>query len=104
MQTIELDGSAWSDRLDFWQALRDTLGVIPEHGTGFAAFEDSVFYHSEMLTIRPPFKIFVTNPSSTALPDVQLMSSGWAEQREWKREHYGEDVEATLIIQTATPA
>jgi hypothetical protein len=26
------------------------------------------------------------------------MANGWAEQRAWKRENYGEDVQATLVV------
>jgi hypothetical protein len=98
MKTIELDGSSWTERMDFWNALRAALGVIPEHGTGFDAFEDSVFYHPDMLTVRPPFAIVVRNLSPSAAGDVEMMAAGWAEQREWKRQHYGEDVEAVIAI------
>lgn len=83
----------------FLNALRDALGVVQAHGTNFGAFEDSVFYHPDMLTVRPPFTIIVLNPSPAASADVEVMAAGWAEQREWKRLHYGEDVEAVMIIE-----
>ena len=98
MKTIELDGSGWTARLEFWQALRDALGVVPGHGTNFAAFEDSVFYHPDMLTVRPPFTIIVRKPAPETLADVEVMAAGWAEQRAWKQRRYGEDVEAVIAI------
>jgi hypothetical protein len=98
MKTIELDGSGWAERMDFWDALRDALGVIPAHGTNFAAFEDSVFYHPDMLTARPPFAVIIRDPSPSTAGDVEMMAMGWAEQREWKRQNYGEDVEAVMIV------
>lgn len=97
MQTIELDGSSWTERLDFWLALRDALGVVPGHGTGFDAFEDSVFYHPDMLTIRPPFTIAVRNAPPASRMDIAQMAEGWACQRQWRRENYGDDVEASII-------
>ncbi|AGH50890.1 MULTISPECIES: hypothetical protein [Sphingomonas] len=97
MQTIELDGSRWSERLDFWFALRAALGVLPEHGTGFDAFEDSVFYHPEMLSVRPPFTVVVHNAPPIARSDIEQMAEGWAFQRKWKRENYGDDVEALIV-------
>lgn len=98
MRTIELDGSAWVDRLDFWNALRDALGVVPEHGTGFDAFEDSVFYHPQMLSVRPPFALLVRHAPPVARPDVETMAKGWAIQRQWRKENYGDDVEATIKL------
>ena len=98
MQTIEIDGSSWSDRLDFWYALRDALGVVPEHGTGFDAFEDSVFYHPDMLNIQPPFKVVVRNPSPMVISDVEQMAEGWVLQRQWRKERYGDDVEASISL------
>ncbi|MEG3123910.1 hypothetical protein [Sphingomonas sp. GB1N7] len=99
MKTIHLDGSNWTKRLDFWNALRDVLGVVPAHGTNFGAFEDSVFYHPDMLTVRPPFTLIVRNPGPVASADVEVMAAGWAEQREWKQRHYGEDVAAVIAIE-----
>ena len=98
MKVIELDGAYWTDPGDFWTALKEALGVVPGHGTNFAAFEDSVFYANELLSVRPPFSIVVYDPAPVTLSDVENMARGWAEQREWKREHYGEDVQATLVI------
>ena len=98
MQEIELDGSSWTERLDFWLAVRDALGVVPGHGTGFAAFEDSVFYHPDMLTVRPPFAIMVRNVLSLSQKDIEQMAKGWAYQRKWRRETYGDDVEASLTV------
>lgn len=99
MKTIELNGSCWEDRWDFWNALRDALGVMPEHGTNFAAFEDSVFYAQDLLSVRPPLKLIVYDPTPVTSADIEEMSRGWSEQREWKRKHYGEDVDATLVIE-----
>ena len=100
MQTIELDGASWVEPLDFWMALRDALGVVAGHGTGFDAFEDSVFYHPEMLTIRPPFTIAVRNAPSLSRRDIEQMAEGWAFQRKWRQENYGDDVNASIA---ATP-
>ena len=97
MQTIELDGSSWTERLDFWLALRDALGTVPAHGTGFDAFEDSVFYHSEMLTIVPPFTVVVRNPPTMIRSHIEQMAEGWAMQRKWRKENYGDDVAALIF-------
>jgi hypothetical protein len=100
MRTIVLDGSSWSAPLDFWDALREALGVVPGHGTGFDAFEDSVFYHPDMLSVRPPFTVIVQNPPPVARSDIAQMAEGWAFQRQWRKENYGDDVEALIV---ATP-
>jgi hypothetical protein len=100
MKEIELDGSSWSDRLDFWHALREALGVTPGHGTGFDAFEDSVFYHPDLLTVRPPFTVIVRNPPAIARAEIEQMAEGWAFQRQWRKENYGDDVEALIGVAT----
>jgi hypothetical protein len=78
MQAVQLDGSLWTERLDFWLALRDGLGVVPAHGTGFDAFEDTVFYNPDMLTIRPSFAITVRNASTLSRMDIAQMTEGSA--------------------------
>lgn len=98
MTIIDLDGSAWTRPLDFWFALREGLGVVNEHGTGFDAFEDSVFYHPEMLTVRPPFKVVVRNAPVVSRADIEQMAVGWASQRQWRKNHYGDDVEASIVV------
>jgi len=98
MRTIVLDGSSWSAPLDFWYALREALGVVPGHGTGFDAFEDSVFYHPDMLCVRPPFTVIVQNPPPIARSDIEQMAEGWAFQRQWRKENYGDDVEALIVV------
>jgi hypothetical protein len=100
MLVIELDGSGWSERLDFWDALRQALGVVPAHGTSFAAFVDSIFYNQEMLNVVPPFVIYVKNPHAEARPEVEQMSSILADARAWRKANYGDDVEASLLIAT----
>lgn len=74
------------------------MGVVPQHGTEFDAFEDSVFYHPEMLSIRPPFTVTVLNPPPVVRADVEQMAKGWAFQREWRKENYGDDVAALIIV------
>lgn len=98
MKVIQLDGSEWSGRLDFFNALADALGACPGHGRGFDAFEDSVFYGG-MLDIEPPFKVLVRNCPAFAREDVETMARGWAEQREWRKANYGDDVEATIALE-----
>lgn len=98
MQTIELDGSSWSNRLDFWFALRTALGVVSGHGNGSDAFEDSVFYHPDMLSVQPPFSVIVRNPPAETRADVEQMAQGWAFQRQWRKEYYGDDVEAVICV------
>ena len=98
MKIIELDGSAWSEELDFWYALREALGVSRGHGTGFDAFVDSIFYHPEMLEVPPPFTIEVKHPHPTSRADVERMAAVLAEAREWRKANYGDDVEALLRV------
>jgi len=97
---IELDGSQWSERWDFWRALRQALLVRSDHALNFAAVDDSVFYYPDELKVRPPLRVIVRRPSAVALTDVQTMATGWAEVRAWKREHYGDDVDASIVIET----
>jgi RNAse (barnase) inhibitor barstar len=97
MKVISLDGAAWSCRQDFFDALADVLKVVPYHGRGFDAFEDSVFYGG-MSQVEPPFAVVVRNCPPFAESDVKRMADGWAGQREWKRMYYGEDVEATISL------
>ena len=98
MKIIEIDGSGWSERLDFFDALRTALGACPGHGWGFAAFEDSVFYGG-MLEVEPPFTVIVRNCPHTFRTDVETMAQGWYEQRQWKKENYGEDVDPTIVVE-----
>jgi len=98
MKVIELDGSEWSDSLDFFDALAKALGACSGHGRSFDAFEDSVFYGG-MLDIEPPFKVVVRNCPAFAREDIETMACGWAEQREWKKANYGDDVEATIALE-----
>lgn len=95
MQFIELDGSEWSERLDFWNALREALGVVPEHGTSIDAFIDSIFYHPELLRVPPPFLILVKRPHPTALADVEQMSAALAEARQ---DYDGDDIQASILV------
>jgi hypothetical protein len=97
MQMINLDGSSWTKPLDFWFALREALGVVPGHGTGFDAFEDSIFYHPDMLSVRPPFTVLVHDAPTATRLEVAQMAEGWAFQRHWRKDNYGDDVEALIV-------
>ena len=99
MKVIHLDGTNWSKALDFFNALAEALQVIPGHGRGFDAFEDSVFYGG-MSVVEPPFEIVVENCPAFAKHDVETMSQGWGEQRAWRKEHYGDDVEAIITLKS----
>lgn len=98
MQFIELDGSEWSERLDFWNALREALGVVPEHGTNINAFIDSIFYHPELLRVTPPFLILIKRPHPSALPVVERMSTALAKARQQRQAQYGNDIQASLLV------
>jgi len=98
MKIIELDGANWSSSHNFFDALATSLKVVPWHGRGFDAFEDSVFYGG-MSEVEPPFKVIVFNCPAFAEKDVEQMATGWARQRESKRSYDGEDVEATIALQ-----
>jgi len=97
MTIIELNGSEWSDRLDFFDALAAALKACPGHGRGFDAFCDSVFYGG-MLGVEPPFQVIVRNCPAFAKGYVETMASGWAKTRDWKKANYGDDVDATILL------
>lgn len=97
MRTIEIDGSKWTETVDFFGALRTVLGACPSHGWGFDAFEDSVF-NGGMLKVEPPFQVIVRNCPRIFREDVETMARGWAEQRQWRKDNCGEDVEASIAL------
>jgi hypothetical protein len=51
-----------------------------------------------MLTVRPPFVVIVRDPPPIARADIEQMAEGWAFQRQWRKENYGDDVEALIGV------
>jgi RNAse (barnase) inhibitor barstar len=98
MRTIVLDGSCWSSRIDFYNALLSALGASDAHGSGVDALIDSMVYGG-MLEAEPPYEVLVQNVAPPEVRrDVEELSRVLAEARGWRKENRGDDVEVAVRL------
>jgi RNAse (barnase) inhibitor barstar len=98
MQTIVLDGSHWTNMVEFSNDLVKALKPLGGHGSSVDAFIDSMIYGG-MLEIEPPYQVVIQN---VVCPEVrrgiQELSSALAEARKERQQNYGVDVEVSLQL------
>jgi hypothetical protein len=102
LPVISLNGSTWSRKTDFVAALKDALGAVEGCGWSVNAIVDLMVYGG-MSRIEPPYVIRVSEVGSVSseLRDfIVLTASAVAEERAWKKTHYGEDVEVSIEVLT----
>jgi len=101
MQMIELDGSRWTSRVDFYRALLAELGAPRWHGENINALIDSMIY-GEINALAPPYTVRVTGMGSVppeVRTEVEMAQRALAEARDECRTSTGEDVEARLEVE-----
>ena len=73
---IELDGSHWTSKGDFYDALLPALGAPAWHGRNLDALSESI-QSARINGMRPPYTIFIRG-GATMRPDAREMVSRFA--------------------------
>lgn len=98
MQIYTLDGSRWTNVLDFYAALLEALQPLCVHGTSVDAFIDSMIYGG-MLAAEPPYEVIVQGVQASEVRQaVEELSLALVDARQWRQRHYGDDVEISLRL------
>ena len=74
---IELDGSHWASKGDFYDALLPAIGAPPWHGRNLAALNQSI-RAGKINDIRPPYTVRIRG-AATMQPDAREMVNRFAE-------------------------
>lgn len=98
MKSIDIDGSRWTSPLEFFNGLKDALGGFDGHGSGFDAFIDTMVYHHELLTVQPPYVVYIHHPHPQIETTVEVLARSIAEAREWRKANWGDDADVAICI------
>jgi hypothetical protein len=97
---IQLSGRAWNEPIDFVDALKGALGAIRGCGSSVDAMIDLMVYGG-MSRIEPPYVVRISDVAKApqAVRDhIFRIAQAVSTARQWKEEHYGEDVEVSIEI------
>lgn len=98
MKAFDVDGATWRTDIDAIDGLLAALKPLGVHGSGIDAFIDSMIYGG-MLEAEPPYQVNVRNltaPEPRAF--IQELSAALAEARDWRKVHYGDDVQVAIHL------
>ncbi len=98
MRIIEVDGSGWSEPLDFYNALFEAIEQGYPHGVNLNAFIDSMVWRG-MGGIEPPYVVSVVGLKSApdvVKEEVQVMATALAEAREERLARDGIDIDVSI--------
>lgn len=98
MQKVKLDGSRWTSKVDFYDALASALGSVDWHGRNADAFLETMVYYLDLNSIQPPYVVVVENVSEAMRPFVHDFASWVAEARQDRINdpEWGDDVEVSV--------
>ncbi|MXO97362.1 hypothetical protein GRI34_13150 [Erythrobacter aquimaris] len=101
MHTLKLDGSCWSSKEDFYDALAATLGSFSGHGRNADAFLETMVYYLHLNTIQPPYVVVVEDAPKALLPFLHDFASWVAEARQDRIDDpdWGEDIEVAVRVE-----
>lgn len=100
MRRIELDGSAWRSKHDFYDALANALGSVEWHGRNADAFLETMIYYLDLNSVQPPYEVVIKNASEGLRPFLRDFSS-WVTQARHDRRNdtgWGGDAEVTVTV------
>lgn len=101
MQTVKLDGSGWTSKSDFYDALAAALGSVDWHGRNADAFLETMVYYLDLNTTQPPYVVLVENAPEALRPFLHDFGSWVAEARQDRVDDpdWGDDVEVAVRIE-----
>ena len=100
MRRIELDGSGWQSRRDFYDALATALGSVGWHGRNADAFLETMVYHCDLNSVQPPYEVVIENAPDALRPFLCDFSSWVMEARRDRRDDpgWGGDVQVAVTV------
>ena len=101
MLTLKLDGSGWTSKNDFYDALAVALGSVDWHGRNADAFLETMVYYLDQNTVQPPYVVTVENAPESLHHFLQDFAFWVAEARQDRIEDpdWGDDVEVAVRIE-----
>ena len=98
---IEIDGSNWRTKADFYEALAESLGSFEGHGRNADAFLETMIYLTNFNREQPPYRLAVTKAPMSLAPFLQEFASWVVEARQDRIEDpdWGDDVDVEVIIE-----
>jgi hypothetical protein len=99
MRTIELDATKWKTVFDFYHALLASIGAPARHGESPDALVDSMIWGG-INAVEPPYTVRISGLSATPKvvhDHVELVRGMLVEGRIYRKRHYGDDVEVSVV-------
>lgn len=100
MRRLELNGSDWQARSDFYEALAAVLGSVEWHGRNADAFLETMIYLPELNAVQPPYEVVITDASAAIEPFLRDFSS-WVEEARADRmadPQWGSDIDVSIVV------
>ena len=100
MTKLELNGSGWRSKVDFFEALAAALGSFAGHGRNAGAFEETMIYLLELNQVQPPYEVVIQDAPDDLRPYLAQFASWIAEARQDRRNDpdWGDDVEVIVSV------
>jgi Barstar (barnase inhibitor) len=98
---IEIDGSCWRTKEDFYEALAESLGCFDGHGLNADAFLETMVYLTNLNREQPPYRLVVTKAPRPLVQFLCDFSSWVVEARQDRIDDpdWGDDVDVEVIIE-----
>jgi hypothetical protein len=97
-RSLEIDGSRWRSRRDFYDALSGALGSVERDCRSSASLLETMVYHPALNTVQPPYAVVIRNPSAALEPFVRDFARSVAEARDDRSADPGGDVEVVVTV------
>jgi len=100
MRTLQLNGSEWQSREDFYEALATALGSFDGHGRNADAFLETMIYYLDLNAVQPPYEVVVSDCNESVRPFLTDFASWVQEARADRRSdpEWGDDVDVRVIV------
>ena len=97
---LELNGSRWRSRRDFYDALSTLLGSVERDCRSSGSLLETMVYHLGLNAVQPPYEVVIRNPSDELKPFLRDFARSLAEAREDRAAdpRWGDDVAVAVTL------
>ena len=98
MRTLEINGSEWRSRRDFYDALSELLGGIERDCRSSESLLETMIFHLDRNAEQPPYELVIRNPPDQFKPYLWDFASSVAQARQVRSTRWGDDVAVVVRV------